>query len=70
MHASAVLPATHMRSDFADFIQGAGVCHVTVLTTAESNPDMGLLTRPTFCVSPDVLAKTNKNANNGNVDSF
>ena len=32
-------------------------CHV--ISTAESIPDMGLLTQQTLCFSPDILARTN-----------
>ena len=34
-----------------------GVCHVMKFTTAESNPDTGLLTQQTFRLRPKLLAR-------------
>ena len=52
----AVLPATPV--DFGDF--SGRVCHVMKITSAESNSNMGRLTRQIFCFSPDVLVRANK----------
>ena len=41
--------------DFRDF--GDGVCHVTKITVAESNPDIEPLTQQTFPSSLIVLAR-------------
>ena len=41
-------------SDFGHF--NDRVCHVMKMTTAESDPDIRLLTQHTLCCSPDVLA--------------
>ena len=41
-------------SDFGHF--NDRVCHVMKITTAESDPDIRLLTQHTLCCSPDVLA--------------
>ena len=46
-----------LHSDFGDFSNE--VCHVTKITTAESNPYMGLLTQQTFCFLPDVFSTEN-----------
>ena len=47
-----------MLCDFGDF--NDGVDHVMKIAkpTAESNPDVGLLTQQTVCVSPGVLARS------------
>ena len=45
------LPIRQLYADFKDFNNGA--CHVTKITTAEINPDMGLLTQTTSCFSPN-----------------
>ena len=47
-----------LHSDFGDFKNG--VCHVMKITIAKSNPNKGLLTQPTCCFHPDVLARANK----------
>ena len=47
-----------LHSDCGDFHDG--VCHVMKISTAESNPDMRLLPRQTFCSRPDGLATASK----------
>ena len=57
---------THTLTHFRDF--NTGVCHVTKITTAESNP--GMLTQQTLRFSTNVLDRADKDANNEKVSSL
>ena len=61
-------PLWRLHSHIVDF--NDGVCHAMQISTAESNPDMELLSQQMFCLSPDGLARANKVTNNDKVSSF
>ena len=44
------MPLRQLHSAFGDF--NNGVCHVMMITVAECNPGVGLLTQQTYCISP------------------
>lgn len=52
------LPLWQLDTNLGDFSNG--VCLVTKMTTAKTNPDMGLLTQRIFCFSPISLAGDNE----------
>ena len=51
-------PLRQLHSDFGDFSEG--VRHAMKITTADSNPDVGLSTQQMFCFSPAVVVRANK----------
>ena len=57
IHTGNIHALRQLHSDFGDYSNG--VCRVSRITRAESNPDMGLLTQH-FALSPDVVAGANK----------
>ena len=59
---SAVLSTTTAAALFNFRNFSKGFCHVMKITTAKSDPKMGLLTKQPFCFSENILAGDSKMA--------